>query len=80
MPRKATPAPSLMQLRKRHKNRSNVTPKKKPTIEKKTRARAPKANPPQAKQEANEDSVPSENGERKSNEVPAAGENETKSE
>lgn len=47
---------------------------------KKTKARATKAKPPQANQEANEDSVPSENGERKNIEVPAAGENEAKAE
>ncbi|XP_059824821.1 non-histone chromosomal protein HMG-14A-like [Hypanus sabinus] len=74
------PPPSNMQLRKRQIKQSNDIPRKKPATQKKTKAKATKANPPQANQETKEDSVPSENGERKTNEVPAAGENETKSE
>ncbi|XP_032888355.1 non-histone chromosomal protein HMG-14-like isoform X1 [Amblyraja radiata] len=74
-----SPPPILMQLRKRQTKRTDEIPIKKATTQKKTKTRA-KANPPQANQEAKEDSVPSENGERKNNEVPAAGETETKSE
>ncbi|XP_067848490.1 non-histone chromosomal protein HMG-14-like [Heptranchias perlo] len=69
-----------MQLRKRPTQPSNENPKKKPAAQKKAKTRVAKANPPQANQEAIDDSVPSENGERKNNEAPAAGENEAKSE
>ncbi|XP_043557160.1 non-histone chromosomal protein HMG-14-like isoform X2 [Chiloscyllium plagiosum] len=73
---KSLPAPGYMQLRKR----SIKPPKENPKKKKKTKARAAKANPPQANQEATDDSVPAENGERKNNEAPIAGENEAKSE
>ncbi|XP_048458723.1 uncharacterized protein LOC109910421 isoform X2 [Rhincodon typus] len=69
MPKKASlPPPSHMQLRKRSIKPPNENPKKKPTPQKKTKARTAKANPPQANQEATDDSVPAENGERKNNE------------
>lgn len=74
------PPPSNMQLRKRQVKESTEIPKKKQATQKKPRAKASKVNPPQANQEAKEDSVRSENGEWKNNEVPAAGENEAKSE
>ncbi|XP_067897260.1 non-histone chromosomal protein HMG-14B-like isoform X2 [Heterodontus francisci] len=73
-------SPIQMQLRKRRMKPPSENPKKKLAAQKKTKARATKANPPQANQEAIDDSVPAENGERKSNEAPAAGENEAKSE
>lgn len=88
MPKKAAsdtvidkPLPSsYMQLRKRRMKQTIENPKKKPAAQKKTKARAAKANPPQANQEATDDSVLAENGERKNNEAPAAGENEAKAE
>ncbi|XP_038657482.1 non-histone chromosomal protein HMG-14-like [Scyliorhinus canicula] len=76
---KSLPSTS-MQLRKRHIKPTNENPKRKPAAQKKVKARTAKANPPQANQEATDDSVPAENGERKNNEAPAAGENEAKSE
>ncbi|XP_060689196.1 non-histone chromosomal protein HMG-14-like [Hemiscyllium ocellatum] len=77
---KSLPAPGYMQLRKRSIKPTKENPKKKATPQKKTKARAAKANPPQANQETTDDSVPAENGERKNNEAPIAGENEAKSE
>uniref|UniRef100_UPI00398F4BA2 non-histone chromosomal protein HMG-14-like n=1 Tax=Pristiophorus japonicus TaxID=55135 RepID=UPI00398F4BA2 len=81
MPKKAAsdgdrPA-STMELRLRPSKQSSENPKKKQAAKKKSKAKAAK---PQANQETIDDSVPSENGERKSNEAPTAGENEAKSE
>ncbi|XP_038639553.1 non-histone chromosomal protein HMG-14-like [Scyliorhinus canicula] len=76
---KSIPSTS-MQLRKRCIKPTNENPKKKLAAQKKVKARAAKANPPQANHEATDNSVPAENGERKNNEAPAAGENEAKSE
>ncbi|GCB69046.1 hypothetical protein scyTo_0012353 [Scyliorhinus torazame] len=58
---KSLPSTS-MQLRKRRIKPTNENPKKKPAAQKKVKARAAKANPPQANQEATDDSVPAENG------------------